>query len=702
MLIVRQTLLCIAAFCVDGVYSAEGPRVGRFDRRSFINSSTIPTEAAAGTIAEPPTTQALTTLLGSPAFAVPTSSIGVSWYTVAVEQVSSLSTPASSLLTSAASEAQSAIVTTSGAHGNLDALTSGRRPPPPPPRFSIITFKPGPGSTQNATAAPILSSGASGLARSSPPLVIHPTQTKNFYFNPTAGVITTMFPTTEPTSTPALTLNGCSASTDERTVTEISVIHTSTITWTDDPAKYTPPFPEVTLPCTQPPTGRFSASICPDGHTTCLLWLPQPTSGGTTQVWGSVTATKEKARPTVIFWTTDKNPVVVFSSSPPPDFLGGGKPTQQNDHETVGPGATGGFITPVYGKVTTSTPQPPQPVVTPQANAPPKPSEVTVVIQTTQVVINGETFTDNSKSKSTTAVVGTDKFTIDPTQVVGRGTTITRPFVNGVFVPTASTTVVDGLKVVYGPSAATIDGTSFAVGASPTKATVAGKAITIGPGGIFFPSQVLPVAAEAVLPHLQVIGGTLITAVGQSVFVVGGTSITYGPNMSPITTSIGKDKVTIGPLGVVVDGSTLGGVAANPTATTYKILAGATVTEIGSTAVVIDGVTYSVGPGATLITTTVVAGQTLTISPNGVAVSTDTYAQPYATTTVLSPGSAPSADLSSPTGGTDSGSSPSSDSTSGSTEPSGPEHKPKNAGAILQLSWGHWIFTICITIGAWM
>ncbi|KAK8028901.1 hypothetical protein PG991_005957 [Apiospora marii] len=382
-------------------------------------------------------------------------------------------------------------------------------------------------------------------------------------------------------------------------------------------------------------------------------------------------------------------------------FSGGDKPTQQNDHETVGPGATGGFITPVYGKVTTSTPRPAQPVVTPQANAPPKPSEVTVVIQTTQVVINGQTFADNPKSKLTTAVVGTDTFTIDPTRVVGHGSTITRPFVNGVFVPAASTTVVDGLTVVYGPSAATIDGTSFAVGASPTRATVGGKAITIGPGGIFFPSQVLPVAAEAVPPHLQVIGGALITAVGQSVFVVSGTSITYGPNMSPITTSIGRDKVTIGPSGVVVDGSTLGGVAANPTATTYKILAGATVTEIGSTAVVIDGVTYNVGPGATLTTTTVVAGQTLTISPDGVAVSTNTYAQPYATTTVLSPGSVPSAGLSSPTG-TDSGSSPSSDSTSTSSDPSGPEPKPKNAGAILQLSWGHWILTICITIGAWI
>lgn len=513
-----------------------------------------------------------------------------------------------------------------------------------------------------------------------------------------------MFPNTEPTSTPALTLNGCSASTDEGTVTEISIIHTSTITWTGDPAKYTPPFPEETLPCTQPPTGRFSASICPDGHTTCLLWLPQPTSGGTTQVWGSVTATKETARPTVIFWTTDKNPVVVFSSSAPPDFLGGGKPTQQNDHETVGPGdATGGFMTPVYGKVTTSTPRPPQPVVTPQANAPPKPSEITVVIQTTQVVINGQTFTDNPKSKSITAVVGTDKFAIDPTQVVGRGSTITRPFVNGVFVLAASTTIVDGLKVVYGPSAATIDGTSFAVGATPTKATVGGKAITItiGPGGIFFPSQVLPVAAEAVPPHLQVIGGMLVTAVGQSVFVVGGTSITYGPNMSPITTSIGKDKVTIGPSGVVVDGSTLGGVTANPTATTYKIVDGATVTEIGSTAVVIDGVTYSVGPGANLTTTMVVAGQTLMISPNGVAVSTNTYVQPYATTTVLSPGSAPSAGLSSPTG-TDPGSSSSSDSTSGSTEQPKAEPKPKSAGAILQLSWRHWVLTICITIGAWI
>ncbi|KAK8079793.1 hypothetical protein PG997_007611 [Apiospora hydei] len=506
--------------------------------------------------------------------------------------------------------------------------------------------------------------------------------------------MTTMFPTTEPTSTPALTEDGCHASTDDGTVTQISVIHTSTITWTGDPADYTPPFPEDPLPCTQAPTGRFSASRCPDGQTTCdLLWLP--TSALTTPVWGSVTATKQKARPTVIFWTTDKNPVVVFSSSPPPDFLGGGKPTKQNDHETVGPGTTDGFTTPVYGKVTTSTPRPPQPVVTPQPNASPKPSEVTVVIQTTQVVINGQVFKDNPESKSTTAVVGTDTFTINPTQVVGHGSTITRPFVNGVFVPSPSTTIVDGRR-------------------SSSNSHRWGKEITIGPGGIFFPSQVLPVVAEVGPPHMEVIGGTLITAIGQSVFVVGGTSLTYGPNLSPITTSIGKDTVTIGPAGVVVGGSTLGGVAANATATTYKIVGGATVTEMGTTAVVIDGVTYNVGAGATLTTTTVIAGQTLTISPQGVAVSTNTYAQPYAMTTVLSPGSAPSAGLSSPTAAADPGSfsgsglgsssglGPGLSSGSDSASADEPKSKPESAGATIQLSWAHWVFTICITIGAWV
>lgn len=325
---------------------------------------------------------------------------------------------------------------------------------------------------------------------------------------------------------------------------------------------------------------------------------------------------------------------------------------------------------------------------------------MTVVIRTTQVIINGQTFVDNPNSKTATAVVGTDTFVINPTQVIGAGATVTRPFTGGVFMPVPITTTVEGVEVVYGPSTARIDNTVFTIGPTPTTAVVRGQQIMVGPEGISFPNHAIPIAAPAGATQMAVVGGELITAIGQSVVVIHGTSFTYGPNTSPMTQAggdaaagpagvvvsgtttkvVGDSTVTIGPQGVVVDGSTtLGGPRAAAGSTTFKIIGGATVTEMGSTAVVVHGTTYAVGPNAP-VTTMVVAGQTLTIGPGGVAASTLTFAQPYATTTVLapretaSPGDAPA--LSAPT------------------------DEPKNTGARPGPSWDLWIMASCIATGA--
>lgn len=602
-----------------------------------------------------------------------------------------------------------------------------------------------------------------------------PPNTKNWFMNTTSPPILTAGIIPLPTLGVDLGLNPvgqCDAKSDDGTVTSISIVHTSTITWTGNPIDYTPPFPLLATPC----TGIMSETSMSGGR--------RPAAPTFSEVYGSVPAgtTYVHARPTVVFWTTDRNPAVVFPTTPGPDYGMGGEQSRHIEHQTAvggglgsghggglgsghgggGSGGSGsnnspgnsngsgggggggsdsntgsgsgsdsgsggngndgvnpdegGFTPPSYEDETPTTrvqgtlqpdrapvPTPPPPSPNqpgPGANSPP--TSVTVVIRTTQVVINGQTFVDSPDMKTSTAVVGTDTFVINPSQVIGAGATVTRPFTGGVFVPAPITTTVEGMEVVYGPSTARVDGTFFAIGSTPTTAVVQGQQIVVGPEGISFPNQAIPIAAPAGATQMAVVGGELITAVGQSVVVIHGTTFTYGPNASPMTKvdgdtatldgrlevnvsgtttmRVGDSIVTIGPQGVVVDGvTTMGGPGAEAGFTTFKIIGGATVTEKGSTAVVVHGTTYTVGPDAPL-TTMVVAGQTLTIGPGGVAASTLTFAQPYATTTVLSP-----QDTARP----------------GDTAAlSAPTDEPENTGARSGPSWDLWIMASCIATGA--
>lgn len=447
--------------------------------------------------------------------------------------------------------------------------------------------------------------------------------------------------------------DGCAATTNSNTVTVWSTIYTTTITWTGNPTDYTPPYPESTelSICSSQATGRLSASVCSDG--TCALYTYPATSTSTSQdghrhisstaTAGTTEAYGSSYMSTITFWTTDKNPAVVYSSSAPPDY-GSDDTTAVQDHNT--PDGDDSTETPQYGRYTTkgqaaqTTGQAAAQTTTTTAgdHNPPGTSAVTVIVQTTQVIINGETFTDNPQSRTSTVVVGVDTFTINPSQVVGAGATVARPAAGGIFIPTATTTTVGGLQLVYGSTAATIDGTVFTIGATPSTAVVQGQTITIGPGGIAFPSQTIPVIKGAGITESAVLGGELITAIGNSIAVVDGTTFTYGPDSGTTTKVVDGDTILIGPSGIIVHGLTLGGPTASGTATTYEIAGGATITEMGGSAVVIDNTTYLIGAGAASDLTTVIDGQTLTIGPSGVAVSSYTFAQPYVTSTVIQPG----------------------------------------------------------------
>ncbi|KAI2620111.1 hypothetical protein GGR54DRAFT_647727 [Hypoxylon sp. NC1633] len=505
---------------------------------------------------------------------------------------------------------------------------------------------------------------------------------------------TTLTSTLTVTSTPS----ECSAHESGRvTVTSYSIIYTSTTTWTGDPADYTPPYPPISTPtpCTpqSTPTGRFTLTFCDSTGKTCSFI--QTTTGIDPSTTNNLFPPTPDVTQTVTMITTDKNPAVVFPTQTPPSY--GGSPSNPQGHHSAEAGE-GPVSTPEYGMLPTTTasakssptptsddnvdasPGPPTgdaaaaPPGAPSGASPeptPDPTPITVIVQPGEVIIDDHTFVDSPTQKTSTVVVGSETFIIEPSRVIGVGVgasvTISRPPSNagGVFMPTPTptptpiTTTIGGVGVVYGygSSVATIDGTAFTIEPTPTVVVIKGETITLGPEGLIFPSETLHAAAGSVpvlpvpgLTQTAVMGGELITVLGPSQVVIEGTTLAYGPDASStLTTVIDGDTVLVAPAGVVVHNRTIGGSGVAGTGTTYEVVGGATVTQMGLTAVEISGVTFRVGYGygnAATPITTVVGGHTLTIGPDGVGMSTWTLGAPYASTaTLLVPGLGPGAGL---------------------------------------------------------
>ncbi|KAI1770241.1 hypothetical protein F4818DRAFT_269978 [Hypoxylon cercidicola] len=562
---------------------------------------------------------------------------------------------------------------------NLGTITTVRRPTLTLPTTTPIRIT---SSTSRVFIQPGVTSDASVIT-------YLPPTTSSFASNGTSrpwGWNTTSIASPSPSSTITIppsktssssivvtaTPSECPARGDGRVVvTSYSITYTSTTTWSGDPADYTPPYPSISLPvpCTpkETPTGRFTITFCDSTGQTCTFIHTTTTANGL--IPGPSPTTE-----TVTFTTTDKNPAVVFPTETPPSY--GGEPADPPSHDTIGIGDNN-IATPDYGMLTTdvesakSSPTPQSPTPSTGGNNYAGGAPITVIAQPGEVVIDDHTFTDNPSQQTSTVVVGSNTFVIEPSRVIGAGVTITRspsgvgdvaapiptpiPTFNLtpnltpiptliptlIPAPTPITTTVGGIGVVYGPSVATIDGTVFTIESTSTVAVVRGQTITFGPAGIVFPSQTLHAAAGSGPTQTAVMGGELITAIGTDVVVVEGTTITYGHGASStITTVIDGETVLIAPTGVVIRDTLVGGVTAAPSATKYEIVGGATITQMGLTAVEIGGKTFHVGLGASTAVTTIIGGHTLTIGPKGVGMSTWTLggAYPYATTTTIIPG----------------------------------------------------------------
>lgn len=440
--------------------------------------------------------------------------------------------------------------------------------------------------------------------------------------------------------------------------TSWSVVYTTTITWYGNPEDYTQPYPPISIP------SATSSCVVPLVPPTLTVSFCSSTGTGTKYVTCGVTTTTESysfgvqtSTPNpIIFLTTDKNPAVVFPTFRLPDYGVSQGPTTRGNH--LRPTDEPPISTPAY-----DSKRPPQAVTDP-AHRRPAPTPITIGVQPSAVVINGNTILDNPATPTQVVIVAGQTFTIDPTRVVGAGSTIDRPsMTGGVFVPAPTSTNLGGVPVVVVSSIAIVGGTSFTLGPTPTTAIVSSQTFTIGPSAVAAASRTMPLPTYPLPTEVVVAGGELITAIGRSVVVIQGTTYTYpaaassptGTTDTTTTTTIAIDDdttITLGPGGATVGGTlTLGGPGAAPRDTQLAMVGGATLTKIGASLVVIAGTTYTVGPVAgdstgpatpPATTTLVVAGHHVTVAPAGVQVGSSlTLAYPFGPSTVILPGATP-------------------------------------------------------------
>lgn len=414
--------------------------------------------------------------------------------------------------------------------------------------------------------------------------------------NATTVCVTTT--SAEPTNTESSSSLHCIPADRISTRTNTVIVYTDTTTFYGNSTDYTPPYPPIT-----------TTPYC----TPIALPLPSGTAGKPI----ITRPNKTIFTPTTTFVTTEKNPSVIFSPGPVPGYSSTNEAPAGVDpggHQTVWPEDPD----PDGNEPTKDAPK-----------AAPKPT-FTVTAGSDYVVIGDATFSGIKPGQTSTVVAGGVTFTIFPTAVVGEGVTVNKPAPAAPvtdIAPSPSKTNVGGLPISVSGSVVEIDGRTLTVPPKGTTTVINGEHVSLAPGtAIVGHSETFTWAAKSPVQSTDVFvaGGDMLTAIGSSILVLHSTTITYGPGIDKSVTTIDDDTITIAPSGIVVHSSTLGGPSADASDTAYEIVGGVTVTQLGSSIVIANGHTYTIGSGIDPLTTSL-GGEAITIGPHGVVASSMTF-----------------------------------------------------------------------------
>ncbi|PFH56022.1 hypothetical protein XA68_17189 [Ophiocordyceps unilateralis] len=458
----------------------------------------------------------------------------------------------------------------------------------------------------------------------------------------------------------------------------ISVVYTSTVTFMGNRTDYVPPFEPMTTPVFCPPP-----VFAPD---------EPPPPADATSPHKEVLRKKLLRIPVTFVTTDKNPSVAFPSDPPPrysPTWSVNGVGHADGNHATAhvrtgggggGGGGDGGLIpagsTPRKGNAdhkaadnddraegrTGDTAK-----LRAGAGMPPPSRPIRVTARADQVTIDDRSFTGLAPG-ATSVVTAADGvvLTILPTAVVGAGASMSKPAPaeTGVSVATPRTAVVGGLPVTISGSEAVVgDATLKLAGATATSAPPdhGRPAVVIRAGGLLVVDgrhtlsfgPLVPAPRESdVLVHR----GQLLTVEGPpGRAVIADTTWPYGPGIAPTSRVVDGDTIVLGPSGVSVHGLRLGpplsptttttttttpegnsaaskdaisGIATATATTTYEVVGGASITRIAPSLAIINGATFTVGPGSHRITTAI-AGAVFTLGPAGLVVDSLTLTYPF-------------------------------------------------------------------------
>ena len=209
------------------------------------------------------------------------------------------------------------------------------------------------------------------------------------------------------------------------------------------------------------------------------------------------------------------------------------------------------------------------------------------------------------------------KLSIGALEIVGLSSTI--PILNQIQAyDTAQLSAITtgGLTLSLGPAAAVIGSStySFSPGEASSVITNAGQAITLGPQGVKLGSIDLPVPSVT-HDFSAVTEGHLVFSVAPSAVVIGDHTDGISSDMTPITTVVDGQTISIGPQGVGLASVTIPLPTAKPSFSVFKD--GGLTFSIAPTAAVIDGNTIPIGPNNAPVTM-MVDGRKVSVGLDGI------------------------------------------------------------------------------------
>ncbi|TGO47707.1 hypothetical protein BCON_0266g00130 [Botryotinia convoluta] len=243
---------------------------------------------------------------------------------------------------------------------------------------------------------------------------------------------------------------------------------------------------------------------------------------------------------------------------------------------------------------------------------------ISVKLGESVAVVNGKSYSIGSGAPQVVTVINTQTITIGVAGIQFAHTTLAPLLVE----PT-NYVIIGGEPISVGNSLAYIGSSSFTYGSGLAIQTYVfnGQKILIYPSGVVFAQTTLGGNSRSG-NQIGIVGGLSVTEVGSSIAIISSITFNIGPGATPTKTVISGESISADQSGLVLAGTTLTYpliLATHPVTISDVIF-----TQIGSSLAVIDGTTFTFGPGATPTSHTF-HQQTIKIGRNGVEFSKTTF-----------------------------------------------------------------------------